>query len=97
MIENFETRTDFLFSFEADIGSDVIGRRLRHRRAPHGWRPHLRQDPVEPLERSVEVKFDPTRRRRDGLAAVLGAPALDEAHSDGAHPEKEFFTKTLRF
>ena len=89
LIENFETRTDFcLLSFEADFGSDVIKRQLRHRRAPHGRRPHLRQDAVEPLQRSVEVKFDPTWRRRDRLSAVLGAPALDEAHSDGAHPEK---------
>lgn len=48
----------------------------------------MSEHPVEPLERAVQVQFDPTRRRRDRLAAVLGAPAFHEAHSDRAHPRE---------
>ena len=43
------------------------------------------EDAIEPLQRPVEVQFNPARRRRDSLAPVLGAPALDKTHADRAH------------
>jgi len=48
-------------------------------------RPHLRQHPIQPLQRPVEVELDPAGRGGDDLPPVLGAPALDEADPDGAH------------
>lgn len=51
---------------------------LRHRRDGVVRRAHLREDTVEPGQRTVEVDFDPTRRRRDILPVIFGAPALDE-------------------
>ena len=59
---------------------------LSHRRTPHGRRAHLCEDPVQPLERSVEVELDPAGCRCYRLPPVFGAPTLDEAHSNGAHP-----------
>jgi hypothetical protein len=50
-----------------------------HGGTPHGGRPHLCQDPVQPLERPVEVELDPARGGGHRLASVLGAPALDKA------------------
>lgn len=44
------------------------------------------EDPIQPLQRSVEVQLDPAGSRGDCLPAVLGAPALDKTHADGAHP-----------
>ena len=46
---------------------------------------HLRQDLVQPHERSVQVYLHPARGAGDVLAVVLRPPALDEAHPDGAH------------
>ena len=34
------------------------------------------------------MQLDPARSGRDRLAAVLGSPALDEAHPDRAHPRE---------
>ena len=45
----------------------------------------MREHPVQPLERPVQVQLDPAGRGRDRLPAVLGTPALDEAHADRAH------------
>ena len=55
---------------------------------PDVRRAHLREHPIQPLERPVEVDLDPAGRRRDGLPAVLRAPTLDETHPDGAHPRQ---------
>jgi hypothetical protein len=46
---------------------------------------HLREDFIQPLQRAVEVHFDPAGGRRDVLPVVFCAPALHEAHADGAH------------
>ena len=50
---------------------------------PDVRRAHLREDPVQPLERPVQVDLYPAGRRRHGLPPVLGAPTLDEAQPDG--------------
>lgn len=31
------------------------------------------------------MQLDPTRCGRDGLPAILGPPAFDKTHADGAH------------
>ena len=49
---------------------------------------YLSEDPVKPLEGTVEMKLDPTWRARHRLPPVLGPPALHEGHPDGAHPGK---------
>jgi len=46
---------------------------------------HLSQDAVQPLQRSVQMHFDPTRRRRDRLSTIIGAPAFDETDANRAH------------
>lgn len=57
---------------------------LAHGRTAHGRRAHLGEDPIQPLQGSVEVHFNPARGGSDSLATVFGAPALDKTHANGA-------------
>lgn len=43
------------------------------------------QHTVKPFEGSIEVNLDPTGSAGDRLTSILGSPAFDEAHPDGAH------------
>lgn len=58
---------------------------LRHRRNRVVWGAHLSQNFVQPLQRSMKVDLNPAGRACDILAMVLGSPALDKTHPDGAH------------
>lgn len=39
----------------------TVASRLRHRAALQ-WHLHLKENPIEPLQRSVQVQLDPARR-----------------------------------
>lgn len=59
---------------------------LGHAGAAHRGGTHLGQHLVQPLEGAVEMQLDPAGGAGDRLPSVLCSPALNEAHSDGAHP-----------
>ncbi|KRZ62529.1 hypothetical protein T02_7385 [Trichinella nativa] len=46
---------------------------------------HLGQHTVEPLQRAVQVQFDPTGSRCDRLTSIFRTPTFDKADSYGAH------------
>lgn len=46
----------------------------------------MRENPIQPLQRSVEVQFDPAWGRGHCLSPVFGAPTFDKTHPDRAHP-----------
>lgn len=48
-------------------------------------RAHLGEHLVQPLERPVQMDFNPTGRRGHILAMILRTPALHERHPDRAH------------
>lgn len=58
---------------------------LWHWTAGYSRRTHLGQHPVQPLEGSVQMKFNPTGGRRHCLPPVLSAPTLHKAHSNCTH------------
>jgi len=66
----------------ASVSSTFI---LWHRTAGNAWTAHLCKDSIQPLERAVEVDFNPAGNRCYRLSSVVGSPSLDEAHSNGAH------------
>lgn len=47
---------------------------------------HLGQNLVQPLQGTVQMQLDPAWSACDSLPPVLGSPAFDKAHADGAHP-----------
>lgn len=58
---------------------------LGHTGTADAWGAHLGEDLVKPLQRPVQVQLDPAGGAGHCLSPVLCAPALDEAHADGAH------------
>lgn len=70
---------------EREAGTGVERPSSRHGAAGHAGRAHLGEHAVQPLQGPVEVQLHPARGGGHCLAPVLGTPALDEAHPDGAH------------
>lgn len=48
-------------------------------------RAHLSEHFVEPLQRSMQMDFHPTRGRCDILTMILCSPTLHKRHPNGAH------------
>ena len=49
---------------------------------------HLRQDLIQPLERTVQVNFDPAGGGSHHLPSVFYPPALDKTDSYRTHPRQ---------
>ena len=49
---------------------------------------YLSEDPVKPLEGTVEMKLNPAGRAGHRLSPILSAPPLHKGHPNGAHPGK---------
>lgn len=58
---------------------------LRHRRNRVVGRTHLGKDFIQPLERAMQVYFNPAGGASNILPVVFRSPALHEAHSNSAH------------
>lgn len=57
---------------------------------------HLREDLIQPLQRPVQMNFDPARCRGHHLPTIFHPPSLHEADSYGAHPSQlEHLLETL--
>jgi len=68
---------------KVEIKSNARPTPLGHRGYRVAGGTHLREHLVQPLQRSVQMNFHPTRRAGHVLAMVLGTPTLDEAHTYG--------------
>ena len=51
-------------------------------------RPHLLENLVEPLQRTIQVQLNPAGGGSDCFSSILVAPSFYKRHPDGAHPGK---------
>lgn len=62
--------------------------RLGHTGAACRRGTHLSENLVQPLQGTIQMQLDPARSACDSLSPVLGSPAFNKTHADGAHSGK---------